>query len=158
MRVSFSEIVRVLSAHKVEFVVVGGVSAALQGAPLNTFVLDIVHFRSSENVDRLLTALNELDAVYRVQPDKKVRPGKPHLSGEGHQLLLTRYGPLDILGAIGNSRDYMGLLPHTTVMSINDAEVRVLNLEVLIATKEEAGGEKDLAALGLLRRVLREKG
>ena len=35
--------------------------------------------------------------------------------------------------------------------------IRVLNLEKLIAIKEELGGEKDRAQLPILRRTLEEK-
>jgi predicted nucleotidyltransferase len=43
-------------------------------------------------------------------------------------------------------------------MDIGDGiHVRVLDLETIIAIKEELGTEKDLAALPLLRRTLKEK-
>ncbi len=48
----FKEILKVLVAHGVEFVVIGGVGAVLHGAPIATFDLDIVH---EQNLDRLLT-------------------------------------------------------------------------------------------------------
>jgi hypothetical protein len=76
---------------------VGGVSAVLHGAPVTTFDLGIVHSRDPENVTRLLSALEELDARYRFQPERQLRPDASHLAGPGHQLLLTMYGPLDVL-------------------------------------------------------------
>jgi hypothetical protein len=39
----FLTVLRTLREHGVEFVVVGGVGAVLQGAAFNTFVLEIVH-------------------------------------------------------------------------------------------------------------------
>jgi predicted nucleotidyltransferase len=43
-------------------------------------------------------------------------------------------------------------------MDIGDGiRVRVLDLQTIIAIKEELATEKDLAALPLLRRTLREK-
>ncbi len=44
---------RVLVGHEVEFIVVGGVAAILEGAPISTFDLDIVYRRSDENNARL---------------------------------------------------------------------------------------------------------
>jgi hypothetical protein len=38
-----------------------------------------------------------------------------------------------------------------------DVRIRVLDLETVIAIKEEVGGEKDLAVLPILKRTLREK-
>ena len=46
---SLPAILRTLTAHRVEFIVVGGVSAALQGAPVTTFDIDVVHSRAPEN-------------------------------------------------------------------------------------------------------------
>ena len=66
----FLEILKVLTKHKVDFIVVGGVYAVLHGAPVTTFDLDIVHSRSSQNLSRLMSALNELDAFYRGRGDQ----------------------------------------------------------------------------------------
>ncbi len=77
MESDFSAILRKLCDCNVDFLVVGGLSAILNGAPVNTFDLDLVH--------------------------------------------------------------------------------RVLDLETLIAIKEELGGEKDLAVLPILRRTLEER-
>jgi hypothetical protein len=46
--IDFLAILRSLAQHEVEFIVVGGISAVLQGAPIATFDLDVVHSRSSE--------------------------------------------------------------------------------------------------------------
>ncbi len=148
---------RTLARHGVEFIVVGGVGATLQGAPLNTYDLDIVHSTEPANVARLLAALRELDACYRLQPERRLQPDESHLTSTGHQLLLTKFGPLDVLGSIGRGRRYSDLLPHTREMEAGEgAHVLVLDLETLIATKEETGQEKDLAALPVLRRTLEE--
>ena len=53
---------------------------------------------------------------------------------------------------------YEDLLPHATELELGEGlRVRVLNLEKLIAIKEEIGGEKDAATLPILRRTLQEK-
>ncbi len=136
---------------------VGGVAAVLQGAPVNTFDLDVVHSTDAANVERVLAALAELDAVYRAQPELRLRPNASHLSSPGHQLLITRLGPLDLLGSIGNRRTWPDLLPHSTELKVGPGvAVRVLDLETQIAVKEEVGGEKDLAVLPVLRRTLQE--
>ena len=136
---------------------VGGVAAVLQGAPISTFDLDVVHSTAPVNVSRVLAALKELDGIYRSQPDLRLRPNASHLSSAGHQLLITRLGPLDLLGSIGNGRAYPDLLIHTVEMKIGPAlSVRVLDLETQIAIKEEVGGDKDRAALPVLRRTLEE--
>jgi hypothetical protein len=146
-----------LAKHQVEYLVVGGVAAVLGGAPVSTFDLDIVHSTSPENVARILTALGELDAWYRHFQERRLRPDASHLTSPGHQLLMTRYGPFDVLGMIGRGRTYCDLLPLTVEMEVRSGvRVRVLSLEAQFAVKEELGGEKDAAMLPLLRRTLEE--
>jgi hypothetical protein len=144
-----------LARHQADFLVVGGVAAVLRGAPVSTFDVDIVHSTASDNVVRILTALEELEARYRFRPE--LRPGASHLSSPGHQLMMTRFGPLDILGTIGRGRSYADLLPQTDELDAGDGvRIRVLSLEAQIAVKEEVGGEKDAAMLPPLRRTLEE--
>ena len=47
----FLAILRVLNNHGVDFIVVGGVAAVLEGAPISTFDLDVVHARTAGNVN-----------------------------------------------------------------------------------------------------------
>jgi hypothetical protein len=149
---------RALREADVDFLVVGGLAAVLNGAPVNTFDLDIVHSREPANVTRLLQVLESLDAAFRMQPERRLRPNASHLSSSGHLNLITRCGPLDVLGTIGRSLDYRDLLPHTIELEIGGGlRVRVLDLETLISLKETLAGEKDLAVLPILRRTLQEK-
>jgi hypothetical protein len=153
----FGCLLRILVEHGVDFLVVGGVGAILQGATLSTFDLDIVHSTEPANITRLLAALGDLNAFYRAQPEKRLRPAQTHLSSPGHHLLMTSLGPLDVLGSIGKGRRYQDLLPHASEMTIGEGVlIRVLNLETQIAVKEEIGQEKDLAALPFLRHALEE--
>jgi len=131
----------------------------LQGAAINTlFDVEVVHSTDLENVDRLLAALESLDAFYRTQPERRLRPSASHLATRGRQTLMTKFGALDVLGHIGRGRTYADLIGHTVEMEIGGGlKIAVLDLETLIAVKEEAGGEKDLAVLPILRSVLRAR-
>jgi hypothetical protein len=138
----------------VDFIVVGGVCGALHGSPVLTFDLDIVHSRAPENIGRLMAALQSLEAHYRLGGKRRLAPGPTHLASEGHQLLMTTSGPLDVLGAIGKGRTYEDLLPHTTEVRVGKGlTLRLLDLDTLIETKQETGGEKDSAALAVLRQL-----
>jgi predicted nucleotidyltransferase len=151
-------VLRVLREGGVAFVLVGGLAAALNGAPIDTLDVDVVPARDDENLDRLLRVLSSMDAVYRIQPTRRLRPDASHLRSAGHQNLTTKYGPLDVLGTIGPGLTFEDLLPHSIEMDIGDGiHVQVLDLETIIAIKEELGTEKDLAVLPLLRRTLKEK-
>lgn len=149
---------RILSENQVDFILVGGLAAVLQGVPLSTYDVDIVHSRQALNIHRLLSVLETLDAIFRMQPERRLKPNASHLSGQGHVNLVTRLGSLDVLGTIGNGLSYEQLLPYSESMDLeNGLEIRVLGLEKLIELKEEIGGEKDRAMLPLLRRALEEK-
>jgi len=150
---------RALREGGVEFAVVGGVAAVLNGAPVNTFDLDIVSARGEENVAKLVRVLDGIDAIDRVQPDRKVKPNASHLSSPGHHNLITSCSPLDVLGTIGRELGYEELLPHTLEMEVGGGvRVRVLDLETIVSLKEQLAGEKDLAVLPVLRRTLEQKG
>jgi hypothetical protein len=148
----FGVLLGVLLDAGVEFIVVGGLSATLNGVPVNTFDVDVVHRRTPENVDRLLPVLESLDAIYRIQPERRLRPVRSALLSTGHQNLLTRYGPLDLLGEIGNRLGYEELVPRSVeILIAENVRVRILNLETLIEVKEKLNGEKDRAMLPILR-------
>ena len=110
------------------------------------------------NVDKLITVLQSWDAVFRIQSERRLRPSHSHLAGGGHLNLLTRFGPVDLLGSIGQRLGFSDLLPHSTEMDIGQGiRVRVLNLETIISVKERLASEKDIAVLPILRRTLSEK-
>jgi len=153
----FLEILKILTKHKVDFIVVGGVCAVLHGAPVTTFDLDLVHSRSSQNLASLMSALNELDAFYRGRGDQPLKPKRSHLSSPGHQLLMTNAGPLDLLGTIGVGHSYKDLLKHTVELEAGGLRLRILNLEKLIEIKKETITDKDKAMLPILQRTLEEK-
>ena len=157
-KTDYLAILRTLVEHQVDFIVVGGVCGVLHGAPLITLDLDVVHSRAPENLPRLLTALQALDAYYREQPARKIRPGLSHLASPGHSLLKTSAGPLDVLGTVGHDLAYENLQEHTVEEKVAEGlKVRILDLPTLIRIKEEAGRSKDKAALLILRRTLEEK-
>ena len=150
------EILRLLTAGKVDFIVVGMAAGVLRGAPVTTVDLDIVHRRGTDNVSRLLRVLDELHAVYRHDP-RGLRPQESHLVTEGHQLLTTSHGDLDCLGAVGDRQSYEDLLDRAPALDLEEGMVvRVIDLPTLIELKERAGRPKDLAALPVLRATLAE--
>jgi hypothetical protein len=157
MEFSLPDILQALVNGKVEFILVGGMAAVAQGAPLNTFDVDIVFAQDPENISRILTVLESLDAIFRIQPSRRLRPNISHLAGNGHINLQTRYGPLDLLTNIGENLHYPDLTQHSRPMRITEGiTIQVLNLKTLIELKEQLNGEKDRAMLPILRRTLRE--
>lgn len=132
------------------FVLVGGIAAVVEGAPITTFDVDVVHERSEGNVQRLIKALHDLNARYRTRPELDRSPSAHDLLGPGHHLLSTRLGPLDVLGVIGKDRAFESLARTARRRKIGSCFVLVLDLETQIAVKTELGFAKDLLALPLL--------
>lgn len=152
----FADILRLLARNDVEFIVVGLTAGILQGVPVTTIDLDILHRRSPDNVGRLLRVLAELQAVYRHDP-RRLSPNESHLAGAGHQLLTTTHGDLDCLGAIDGGRTYEDLLAQTIEMELKGGlALRVLSLPALIEIKQRLGRPKDLAVIPFLRATLDE--
>lgn len=143
-----------LAAHGVRGVVVGGMAAVLQGAPIQTEDIDIVHDRSDANLDRLMPALAELDAVYRHQFGRRIAARREILAGRGHNLLQTRLGGLDLLGELAAGLDYDALAPDAISMQLDAGSIAVLPLERVIELKRAAGRPKDWRVLSELESTL----
>ncbi len=88
----FAELLRLLSRHNVEFIVVGAAAAVLDGAPITTFDLDVVFETSAENRERLLAALEEIAAVYLDPLQRRIRPTDERLQAHRLNLFETRLG------------------------------------------------------------------
>ena len=150
------EMLRVLHAHNVEFVVIGGFAAWMQGSPALTSDVDIIFSITDENVDRLTAALRELDAVYRDPMGRRIVPdaarfGSPH--GGGHHLLTTAAGDLDVLQRSGDW-DYDKLVQHCVALDIGDLRVRFATLEAVLDMKMQAGRPKDAAGIPFIEAAI----
>jgi hypothetical protein len=151
----FHEILIRLADAEVDVIVVGMAAAVLQGVPVTTWDLDVVHRRTPENVERLLRVLQDLDAVARHDP-RRPRPDATHLSGPGHVLMETRFGDFDCLGAIDSGRRYEDLLDSSLSVDFEGRSLRLLSLRELLAIKTRAGRPKDLAAIPYIRSTMEE--
>lgn len=153
----FLEILRAFCKYKVDFIIVGGVCGVIHGAPVTTFDLDLVHSRTPDNLSRLTAALEGLGTYYRGRGEQRLRPDLAALASAGHQLLMTEFGPLDLLGIIGMGHSYEELLKESTVMEVSGLRLRVLDLEALIRVKKETITEKDKVVIRILQHTLSQR-
>jgi hypothetical protein len=153
----FLELLKALDRGGVEHVVVGGVAAILEGAPIATLDLDIVCRLDDDNLVRLATLLEELDASYRDPAGREIRPTLERLRNNKINLLDTRFGPLDVMQSIGSGWEWSELIDRSHRLRVGDLEVWVLDLPSIIESKELANREKDRAMLPVLRRCLEER-
>src|ERR1044071_6581557 len=142
----------------VEFIIVGGVAAVLQGVPITTTDLDIVHRRTPENIARLLEVLLKLDAIMRYDLARRdLRPTAEMLLGRGQINLSTSLGPIDPLCQLDEGRGYDELLAHCETVADEGRVLHVLDLPTLIEVKTKAGRPKDRVALPILVATLQER-
>ena len=157
MKPDFLELFRALSGSGVEYVVVGGVAAILEGAPITTLDLDIVYRLDDDNLHRLAGLLEELEARYRDPAGRDIRPTRERLESNEVNLLQTRLGPLDAMQSIGPGWVWTDLVDRSRMLRVGDLDLRVLELASIIESKVVADREKDRAMLPVLRRTLEEK-
>lgn len=152
----FDEALAVLTRHEVEFIVVGGIAAILQGSPLTTEDVDVVYGITEANLLRLTTALVELDASYADPAGTRIRPDMERLTSMRVHLLNTRYGRVDLMRTVGNDLAYDQLIERTREIEVGEATIHVLDLEAVIETKEQADRPKDRYQLPFLKQLLAE--
>ena len=159
MPVEFSphDIVRVLDAHHVDYVVIGGFAAQLQGSPFPTEDIDITPDMSKANLARLSEALTELGARVR-HPD--VEEGLPighdatSLAAALSWNLVTPYGPLDLSFHPAGTDGYPDLVTGGLHITIGGTPAVIASLRDIIRSKDAANRDKDRRVLPLLRRLL----
>lgn len=143
---------------QIRFIVVGGLAAVLQGAPVVTFDVDIVHERTAENVENLYQYLMGRGAYHRLDlANRRLPPQREALLGRGHLNLALGPAKLDVLCEIDVESGYAELLEHAENVEFHGKVLRVLGLRRLIQAKSAAGRSKDKMVLPILVATLEAK-
>ena len=156
MTTDFSALFRALAGT--DFILIGGLAAAVHGAARATYDVDVLYSRTPDNVGRLVVALTPLRPYLRGAP-----PGLPFTWDAetiAHGLnftLTTTAGDLDLLGEVTYGGTYGRLLADTDIVSAFGIECRCLTLERLIQVKRAAGRVKDLEAIAELEALAEER-
>lgn len=158
----FEDMIGALVKGGVQFVVVGGVAAAVQGSTRFTNDLDICYDSAADNVGQLVRVVQRWKPYLR-----GVDLGLPFvfdtraLATTPLMTLTTARGnidPLDIVPGVGN---YRAVFAASEAVTIGHVEFRSLRLEPLIAAKRATGRPKDaehlieLEAIRALRKRIR---
>jgi hypothetical protein len=148
-----------LERNEVRYVLIGGLSAILHESPQTTFDANICPARDGDNLERLAAApCGKMKARIRT-PD--VASGlvfacdAAFLRGVEILNLVTAFGELDLSFAPAGARGYEDLAERAHSMTLQGHVVPVASLEDIIRSKEAANRPKDLAALPILRQLLR---
>ncbi len=121
-----SSILEGLIKADVKFILVGGLAAVVQGAPVTTMVVEIVHTRSSENISKLFA------------------------------FFKTRLGPLDVLAFMEEGKTYEDLLNYTIEIEFRGYTIHVLGLKMLIELKKTSKDPKEKQRLPVLEETLQQ--
>ena len=151
----FLSIIKLLTGHQVDFIVVGGVAANLFGSARLTYDLDVVYSRKEDNLRKIVTAFQNTNPYLRGAP-----PGLPFnfdfrtLRNGLNFTLATDLGPIDLLGEIPGARSFEELINDSVEINESDLRFRCVTLPRLIELKNAAGRPKDLESLAELRAIL----
>lgn len=137
------DLLRVLSDHGVEFLVIGGVAVAAHGYVRGTKDVDIIPEPSRANLERLLAALTALDARPEIgdfRPEEMpVQLDVDGLAQGRNWALETRHGRLDLMQWVAGARSYEALRAEAIVKD----GIAYVGLDDLIAMKGAAGRDLD---------------
>ena len=153
-------LLRALSQHRVNFVLIGALAARLHGFPRLTADADITPAGDKPNVERLAAALSELGAkVYTESvPEGLAFDCSPAtLSRAAMWNLVTRAGRLDIAFEPAGVEGYDDLKKDAERFEAFGVRFFVASLDDIIRSKEAAGRPKDLDDVVLLRAMKRMK-
>jgi hypothetical protein len=141
----------------VEYVVIGGIAATIQGSTTITRDFDVCYSSDRPNLDRLASALRELDARLRgVDVEVPFQLDAAALRNGLSFTFKTKHGDFDCRGDPGGGFDYELLKRNADLVDVADAKVMVASLDDLITMKRAAGRNKDrieVENLSALREV-----
>lgn len=152
------QILAVLHRHGVDYVLIGGLAAFLQGSPLATTDADICPARTAENLTRLTAALAELQAMLRVEGTEGVPIDlDTKLLSEIESLtLVTRFGNLDVLPRPAGTNGYEELRQRAIAMDLENMRVLLASVPDIVHMKALVGTPKDQRDLPTLRALIEE--
>jgi len=138
-------------------VVIGGIAATFQGSTTITRDFDVCYSRERANLERLASALRELNARLRgVDVDVPFQLDAASLRNGLNFTFKTNHGDFDCIGDPGGGFDYELLKRNADRMDVAGRKVMVSSLDDLIAMKRAAGRNKDrieVENLSALREV-----
>ena len=138
-------ILRSLAAHRVEYLLIGGLAVQAHGHVRTTQDVDVLPAPGRANLDRLAAALVEL----RARPSGGGElPGRAPLDGATIERakvlgLDTDAGGVDIHTSPPGAKAYASMRPHALELDVFGIHVAVVGRDDLIAMKRAAGRPLD---------------
>lgn len=157
---NLNELLKLLLAHKIDFVLVGGFAGVVHGSSQVTRNLDIAMLLTSEQVEILRTSLKDIHPRHRMNPAFKPSflDEPKNTEGVKNIYLDTDLGILDILTEVTGVGDFERIKAKSVEIPLFGFKCRVISAEDLIAAKEKLGRDKDRIVARELRAILLNKG
>ena len=156
---NYETLIKNLSRHEVEFIIVGGFAAVIHGVTLVTKDLDLCIPFSQKNCQSLLKALKELKPFHRMDFNKKtLEDSAENLCKYNNLYLGTNAGTLDLLGTIKGLGNYQELQPYTVETKLYGYSCKVADIEALIKSKKEMSSFKDQQTVIQLEAIKQKNG
>jgi hypothetical protein len=147
-----------LTDHGVDFVLIGGFAAMTHGSSVVTQDVDVCAPLTLPNLTRIVGALRDLHPNFRFRPDRLPLYDDPaRLLGFRNLNLVTDWGVLDILGELPGVGSFEELAGRYFVQDFGGFTCKVLDLDTLIVSKKFAGRAKDLVNVQHLEALQRLK-
>lgn len=152
------EILNKLHEEGVEFVIVGGVAASLNGSELLTSDLDVCCRMTEQNMTRFANVLRSINAKVRGDPRNIRPPFDPKILAQLKMLILeTPLGKFDLVPEVLAVGDYEQVLKNSFEILVEGKSIRMLTLDALITAKKALKRPKDQLALMHLEAVKRKR-
>ena len=159
MKSGFIEILSALHDHHVDFVIVGGVAAAIHGGPRVTFDLDLVPSLAPASWQAAVDLLWALGARPRIpEPLERIRDVDQVRRWRREKGMLalnfrTADGSTEVDLLVGESEAFDELRQRAVKVTIDQRTFLVASIDDLIAMKERAGRPGDLLDVTELRNI-----
>ena len=142
-------LLQALVDQNVRFIVIGGVAVGAHGYVRATADLDLVPDPAPKNLDRLVDALDSLNATLPTAGDRRFDPGGDAgvVRRGGNVTANTDFGGLDIVQLARGVPGYSQLEADAVESNLLGVPVRVCSLARLREMKEAQGRAQDQADL-----------
>lgn len=162
--VFYLELFRALEAHKVRYLLVGGLAMNLHGVPRMTMDVDVVLALDDANLDAFIDAVTELGLKPQLPlPLERIKDSDSRREwiAERNMIAFSLIGDkapvptVDIL--IHHPLDFDKAYDNAEIRHASGVSIRLTNIDDMIRLKEFSGRKQDLSDIEMLREFKGEE-
>jgi hypothetical protein len=152
--VNLRELLRGLQDHQIEYVLTGAAAMIFYGYVRNTEDLDVVVAPDQDNLDRVTDWLISLDAVLKLNPQRRFGPRERWGLHKGsNATVMTSLGQVDVMQQLPGLPDWPTLVSEAEVYEVEGQTVRVMSRSTWAELKRRRGSPQDLADIDAIERL-----